>query len=496
MPSLRRLLSRDSEREEATSVRAADLCLAVWNDDLLSVGTILRALDGNDSEMIRVLNTECNRTLVPSAYDISGTPLVIAARLGYCQITRFLLSAARRHAWGNVDIVNAEDSNRFSPLMWAACKGDVDTVKLLAKSGLPIRVNKRDTTLRTPLHGAAAGGHCDVIKALLELPADLDRPGRIHTDSMPHCWPMDRGYASGFRFLANAHYVDPDILDGEGLTPLALAACHGHHDAVRLFLETGIVDPDRHCNDPTDADQTILMRMAILSLNPWGSPFHSATMFSRTIDRVGLRSQYSLIADSLVKTCQIDLSIYGPRQLSHFVAAEFGELARRLLETGRFDPNELIYQDSSKMNTSLLQVAVGQGSEKMVQLLLDTGRVDPNKPGGTPLYVATMRGFINIMQLLLAAGADPDKAKSSGDTPLFGAAHIGYLNLISMLKAKANPNKHNSDGKTPTHVAARMGHSEAARLLLEAESLEREPWTPRGNIIDIAAGMPPIEHVP
>ena len=84
------------------------------------------------------------------------------------------------------------------------------------------------------------------------------------------------------------------------------------------------------------------------------------------------------------------------------------------------------------------------------------------------LYVAALKGNIEIIQTLLDCGADINCATSDGATPLHAAASAGHSEAIkTLLNNGANIDCTASDGATPLHFAAAKGHVEATETLLE-----------------------------
>ena len=81
---------------------------------------------------------------------------------------------------------------------------------------------------------------------------------------------------------------------------------------------------------------------------------------------------------------------------------------RYLCEQQRKDVNEY----SKYSGLSPLYIAAKYGYEDIVQYLLANGaQVNiPSKAGFTPLYVATENGHLNVVRTLLKAGADPHSA--------------------------------------------------------------------------------------
>jgi ankyrin repeat protein len=85
----------------------------------------------------------------------------------------------------------------------------------------------------------------------------------------------------------------------------------------------------------------------------------------------------------------------------------------------------------------------------------------------TPLEKAAEMGAADIAELLLAIGADVNKAMI--EPPLCAAAsgnHVGVMNVL--IRAGARLEEPAEDGVTPLMCAAAGGQVEAARLLLES----------------------------
>jgi hypothetical protein len=83
---------------------------------------------------------------------------------------------------------------------------------------------------------------------------------------------------------------------------------------------------------------------------------------------------------------------------------------------------------------------------------------------------ATRRGMVDVVQALVDAGADVDKASGCNDsTPLHFAAETGKDAVVkALIEAGADMNKANNEGVTPLSVAAQEGHETIVRLLIKA----------------------------
>lgn len=59
-----------------------------------------------------------------------------------------------------------------------------------------------------------------------------------------------------------------------------------------------------------------------------------------------------------------------------------------------------------------------------------------------PLLAAAIRGHLEVVELLIRAGADVNAASASGRTPVALAADLGRVDvLVAFLRAGASPHK-------------------------------------------------------
>ena len=147
---------------------------------------------------------------------------------------------------------------------------------------------------------------------------------------------------------------------------------------------------------------------------------------------------------------------------------------------------------------SALKAAAAEGHPTVVKVLLDAG-ANPNTAteGWTAFMSAAHEGRPEIVKIFLAVGANPNTAASGGLTPLMMAAgshvdaqkahdsvakYIGdppkiwalpaaYVEVIKLLLAAgANPNLMKDDGWTALMFAATTGSANITRLLIKAEA--------------------------
>lgn len=120
-------------------------------------------------------------------------------------------------------------------------------------------------------------------------------------------------------------------------------------------------------------------------------------------------------------------------------------------------------------NDSLLHAAVTTGNIDIVNLLIEKG-LDPNIKtpfNQTPLHFAAERGHIKVAEILLGKGAEIDIQTNSLKTPLFMAAESGNLELVKLLiKNSADINISDIKRHSPLHIAVLNKHKEVVTELL------------------------------
>lgn len=109
------------------------------------------------------------------------------------------------------------------------------------------------------------------------------------------------------------------------------------------------------------------------------------------------------------------------------------------------------------------------GDIAQVREWLDAG-LDPNTLAdriGTGLMIAAWRGDIPMMELLVARGADVNKANALGERALMHAAWRGHTNAVKWLLARGARVDSEPMHWSALHYAVFAGHGEVAALLIE-----------------------------
>ena len=127
-------------------------------------------------------------------------------------------------------------------------------------------------------------------------------------------------------------------------------------------------------------------------------------------------------------------------------------------------------------NTPLSQ-AVYNGKVDCVDVLLNNPTVDVNRGdayGYTPLFWAVYKKRTDCVRKLLSYhGTDVNRADAAGYSPLFWAVRCGYVEGVELLLAAgADVNHTGADGRSPLHEAAACGDGACMQLLLKADAVD------------------------
>jgi ankyrin repeat protein len=363
-------------------------------------------------------------------------PLLAAARTGDHSAAMALLREGA--------VVDTVEADGTTALHWAAHFGDAELVRALLAAGADARVANRYGM--TPLQVAAVEANVEVIEALLAAGADA---GAVLPEGETVLMTAARTGSAGALRVLLAHGADVEARDTfHGESALIWAAAENHADAIRVLAEHG-ADIDGRSALLTLEPRQRRAGQSILPLGAWTPLMYAAR-------------ENALAAGEALVAAGANLDLTDPDGATALVIAIINahyEFAELLLDAGA-DPNVVDNEAGmgplyAAADMHRLAVGHGRGNPVPVGLLtaVDVARsllehgADPNaalkKPilqrqhtfgdstlgaGATPLLRAAKSGDIEMVRVLLAAGADPKATLPNGTTALMLAAGLGWRN--------------------------------------------------------------------
>lgn len=423
---------------------------------------LLWAAYHSDAEMTKALLAAGAWVDTPNHYGV--TPLLQASRNGDVELMRALLDAGanptRWHPEGE------------TPLMAAARTGRVDAVKLLLSHGS--FVNAADPYQEeTALMWASAEGQLDVVKVLLAAGADPNLKAHVSTITERKDADHPSGGFTALMFaVRNGHSdvaealikggADPKLTNADGASATIVAIVNDRFDLAKELLDLGA--------DPNDGSLYFAVDM------------HDATTDMRAHDGSRLQPTHPnhLTALGLVKVL-LDL---GADVNKPFV----GALHSTTLCCGASINSSPFYRAATAADVEVLKLLLAKGAQiewtpseikPKDGKPAAAGRPNPNA-GRTPLMAAIKGGqgapiaggpgFTRIgppqfrepgsrdpleaLNLLLAAGANPNAKAADGSTPLHQAVQEEQVPMIRALAAAGGKlDAVNKDNLTPLLLA-------------------------------------------
>ena len=309
--------------------------------------------------------------------------------------------------------VNAPRGDGMTGLHWAALNGNAEIAGLLIGTGADLEAATR-IGAHTALHVAAKEGNGEIVAILAEAGADV--AAVTETGASPLHFAAAAGDVRAVAALLD-HGAAVDAMEPEwGQTPLMFAAALGRTGAVEALLKAG-------------ADATITARVMDL-------------VERDILDRLSERKRRTEIAamrggtDALSYPVESGVAGRTPQASTAPVTAreeQARQAAQEALEARRQtgEPIPLNYADlvGKHGGLSAIHLAAREGQTSTVMALLDGG-VDIDMPSAadntTPMLMAAINGYFDLVADLLERGADPNLASDAGATPLYAVLNMHW----------------------------------------------------------------------
>lgn len=336
-----------------------------------------------------------------------------------------------------------------TPLSIAASKGHVENVRELFRRMPNLDPTPRDKWKRTPLHGAAAGGHIDVFELL------HDKQSEVQPDEdgwMPIHFATSGGHFNIVKILADTPSFN--ALNEFWRHSLHLAAANGHLPLVQYFVEDRRLDANMVCTDlSVDKGKPEVKNITPLFLALRGGHSEVALYllkFTKTFDMMDSMGA-TLMHQAALSGCLEIMKTMAqqgintlPRNNLGLTPFHFACGANQLAVVRAYVETELSNNateafDINMVGTSgvgALAYAAESGSKELVEYLLTRG-ADPHKAnrvyGTTALHYAGGSGAVACLTLLLEKGVDVNCQDKKGLTALHFAASRGYKEAVKCL---------------------------------------------------------------
>jgi hypothetical protein len=156
-------------------------------------------------------------------------------QLHHCAVNGLTTSVIRLLSIRNINVNVKDDENGSTPLHRAAANGHIEISRLLLQNGAD--VNVKDDGGNTPLHWAAEEDNIDVLHLLVENGADLEAQNNEGWRALHSA--ADQGHLPFIQELISRYHVDINARRNDGRTALRVAR-HSYphpHPTVITFLQ-------------------------------------------------------------------------------------------------------------------------------------------------------------------------------------------------------------------------------------------------------------------
>ena len=367
--------------------------------------------------------------------------------------------------------VNTFDDHGVTPLLRAAENASLPMIERLLDAGANSNLSQENGL--TALMVASRTGNFEVVKALLNAGSDINASTKEH-GATALMWATTESHGDIVQLLLDrgAH---PNHSTADGFTPLLFAAASGDIQLAEQLIASGV-----NVND-TGVDGTHALPYAIVNGH------HEFALF---LLRQGADASATLGTITALHAAAGNVGTWlGEWSRQHGFGERFRgknltgdqrvSLVQSLLEHGA-DPNV-------RLTTSAMFMSYIANPREGAFERFACGTGDLR--GATPLWIAAHNAnrdaanSIEILQLLLSAGADLNLTTDDGTTPLMAAAGLGRSTytpaeprgvrsetaehaVTLLIEQGANVNAVNEADFTALHGAAFRGNNEIIEYLV------------------------------
>jgi ankyrin repeat protein len=375
---------------------------------------LVEAAKNHDAKTVRALVSQ--HAEVNARADDGSTALLWAAHSNDLDLAELLLAAGAD--------ANAANEFRMTPLSQACTNGSDAFVRLLLKSGA--NPNTPIGTGVTPLMTCAKSGSVDAVKRLVEFGAAIEarEPDQHQTALM---WAASEHHLDVVRALIDAH-ADLKAHSKSGFTAMHFAAREGDHEMVELLLAAGVnvnilsqaEAPEKGAAPPDpNGGSNFTGRLAIGGRKTAGTNGYTPLLVAT------VRGQVPLALWLLDHGADPNIGDAGFTPL-HWASTEWESFTANRVY-GLIDPMGGIPDREAKLR--LVNALLAHGANPNARMT----KPQPSVAGGyedtvgaTPLLLAASADDLEIMQILVKAGADPKQGTATNATAIMAATGLNH----------------------------------------------------------------------
>jgi ankyrin repeat protein len=310
-------------------------------------------------------------------------------------------------------VQSVETLREIIGLLPIPAEGHLDIVKVLLVNGAD------PNTASQPAHIlAAARGYLEVVKALIEAGANVDACEKKSKVTALFA-AAKSGHLDMVKYLLSSG-ASISVRTAQGDTLLIAAAISGNTEIIKLLLEAG-ADIDDESDDGSNA-------------------------LCFAVDRGHVEAVRALLAAK-------PSGAKAMKPLLTAVVHGHVEIVKILLDNGA-NPNE-----TNNSDENALLLAINRSHFGVAAALIAAG-ADVNKTSRitSAIHLACDKGNLEMVKLVVGAGAHIDQQNTSRDTPLGMAAYRGHLELCRYL-VSMNPNLDHPNHLSPRNAVDHVSSS-------------------------------------
>jgi ankyrin repeat protein len=328
--------------------------------------------------------------------------------------------------------INIRDNRSDNPFLYAGAEGLLDILKLTIDAGADTRLTNRFGG--TALIPAADRGHVEIVKELLaRTDVNVNHINNLGWTALLEAVILGEGGEQHQQIvqLLVDHGANINIADKDGVTPLEHARARGFSEIEQILLEAARVRDQgliaASAAGDADAVQGWLLQ---------GASVHAQDEAGVTALIAAAYRNHLEVAALLIEA-DADVNAKDQTQQSAYLIATsdgYLELLQMTLKAGAD-----VHSKDSYNGTGLIRAAE-RGHVAIIRELLKTDiEIDHvNRLGWTALLEAIILGeggerHTEVVRLLVEAGAEVNLADSNGVTPLKHAQQRGFKNIEQIL---------------------------------------------------------------